>query len=43
MQEVVEKYGEKQFDEWLQTDTGAKWMDDARWYAQYGESSKKDR
>lgn len=43
VQEVVEKYGEKQFDEWLQTDTGAKWMDDARWYAQYGESSKKDR
>lgn len=41
VQEVVEKYGEKQFDEWLQTDTGAKWMDDARWYAQYGESSKK--
>ena len=41
MQEVVEKYGEKQFDEWLQTDKGAKWMDDARWYAQYGESSKK--
>ena len=41
MQEVVEKYGEKQFDEWLQTDTGAKWMDDALWYAQYGESSKK--
>ncbi len=30
VQEVVEKYGEKQFDEWLQTDTGAKWMDDAR-------------
>ena len=27
VQEVVEKYGEKQFDEWLQTDTGAKWMD----------------
>lgn len=41
VQEVVEKYGEKQFDEWLQTDTGAKWMDDALWYAQYGESSKK--
>lgn len=41
VQEVVEKYGEKQFDEWLQTDTGAKWMDDARRYAQYGESSKK--
>lgn len=41
VQEVVEKYGEKQFDEWLQTDKGAKWMDDARWYAQYGESSKK--
>ena len=41
VQEVVDKYGEKQFDEWLQTDTGAKWMDDARWYAQYGESSKK--
>ena len=41
MQEVVEKYGEKQFDEWLQTDKGAKWMDDALWYAQYGESSKK--
>lgn len=41
VQEVVEKYGEKQFDEWLQTDTGAMWMDDARWYAQYGESSKK--
>lgn len=43
VQEVVEKYGEKQFDEWLQTDTGAKWMDDALWYAQNGESSKKDR
>ena len=41
VQEVVEKYGEKQFDEWLQTDTGAKWMDDALWYAQYGQSSKK--
>lgn len=41
VQEVVEKYGEKQFDEWLQTDKGAKWMDDALWYAQYGESSKK--
>lgn len=41
VQEVVEKYGEKQFDEWLQTDTGAKWMDDALWYAQYGESRKK--
>lgn len=41
VQEVVEKYGEKQFDEWLQTDTGAKWMNDAQWYAQYGESSKK--
>lgn len=41
VQEVVEKYGEKQFDEWLQTDTGAKWMDDALWHAQYGESSKK--
>lgn len=41
VQEIVEKYGEKQFDEWLQTDTGAKWMDDALWYAQYGESSKK--
>lgn len=41
VQEVVEKYGEKQFDEWLQTDTGAKWMGDALWYAQYGESSKK--
>ena len=41
VQEVVEKYGEKQFDEWLQTDTGAKWMDDALGYAQYGESSKK--
>lgn len=33
VQEVVEKYGEKQFDEWLQTDKGAKWMDDALWYA----------
>lgn len=41
VQEVVEKYGEKQFDEWLQTDKGAKWMEDALWYAQYGESSKK--
>ena len=41
VQEVVEKYGEKQFDEWLQTDKGAKWMDDALWYAQYGQSSKK--
>lgn len=41
VQEVVDKYGEKQFDEWLQTDKGAKWMDDALWYAQYGESSKK--
>ena len=41
VQEVVEKYGEKQFDEWLQTDTGAKWMDDALWYAQNGQSSKK--
>lgn len=42
VQEVVEKYGEKQFDEWLQTDPdAAKWMDDALWYAQYGESSKK--
>lgn len=41
VQEIVEKYGEKQFDEWLQTDKGAKWMDDALWYAQYGESSKK--
>ena len=41
VQEVVEKYGEKQFDEWLQTDKGAKWMDDALWYAQYGESRKK--
>ena len=41
MQEVVDKYGEKQFDEWLQTDKGAKWMEDALWYAQYGESSKK--
>lgn len=41
VQEVVEKYGEKQFDEWLQTDKGAKWMDDALWYAQCGESSKK--
>ena len=29
VQEVVDKYGEKQFDEWLQTDKGAKWMDDA--------------
>ena len=27
VQEVVDKYGEKQFDEWLQTDKGAKWMD----------------
>lgn len=45
VQEVVEKYGEKQFDEWLQTDTGAKkWMEDALWYAaQYGESSKKTK
>lgn len=41
VQEIVEKYGEKQFDEWLQTDKGAKWMDDALWYAQNGESSKK--
>ena len=42
VQEVVEKYGEKKFDEWLQTDPDAKnWMEDARWYAQYGESSKK--
>lgn len=42
VQEVVEKYGEKQFDEWLQTDPdAAKWMDDALWYAQYGQSSKK--
>lgn len=41
VQEVVEKYGEKQFDEWLQTDTGAKWMDDALWCAQYGQSSEK--
>lgn len=42
VQEVVEKYGEKQFDEWLQTDPNAKkWMEDALWYAQYGESSKK--
>lgn len=41
VQEVVEKYGEKKFDEWLQTDTGANWMDDALWYAQYGQSSKK--
>ena len=41
VQEVVDKYGEKQFDEWLQTDKGAKWMDDALWYAQDGESSKK--
>lgn len=41
VQEIVEKYGEKQFDEWLQTDKGAEWMDDALWYAQYGESSKK--
>lgn len=41
VQEVVDKYGEKQFDEWLQTDKGAKWMDDALWYAQCGESSKK--
>lgn len=41
VQEVVEKYGEKQFDEWLQTDAGVKWMDDAKWYAQYGQSSKK--
>ncbi len=45
VQEVVEKYGEKQFDEWLQTDTGAKkWMEDAlRYAAQYGESSKKTK
>lgn len=41
VQEVVEKYGEKQFDEWLQTDPGAKWMDDALWCAQHGQSSKK--
>lgn len=41
VQQVVDKYGEKQFDEWLQTDTGAKWMDDALRYAQYGQSSKK--
>lgn len=42
VQEVVEKYGEKKFDEWLQTDPNAKnWMDDALWYAQYGQSSKK--
>lgn len=33
VQQVVDKYGEKQFDEWLQTDKGAKWMDDALWYA----------
>ena len=45
VQEVVEKYGEKQFDEWLQTDTGAKkWMENAlRYAAQYGESSKKTK
>lgn len=42
VQEVVEKYGEKKFDEWLQTDPNAKnWMEDALWYAQYGQSSKK--
>ena len=40
VQEVVEKYGEKQFDKWIQTD-GAKWMDDALWCAQYGQSSEK--
>ena len=41
VQEVVEKYGEKKFDEWLQTDTGANWMDDALWCAQYGQSNQK--
>lgn len=40
VQEVVDKYGEKQFDKWIQTD-GAKWMDDALWCAQYGQSSEK--
>ena len=40
VQEVVEKYGEKQFDKWIQTD-GANWMDDALWCAQYGQSSEK--
>lgn len=45
VQEVVEKYGEKKFDEWLQTDPNAKkWMDESLWYAaQYGESSKKTK
>ena len=44
VQEVVEKYGEKKFDEWLQTDPDAKnWMEDALWYAQYGQPSKKTK
>lgn len=40
VQEVVQKYGEQKFDEWLQTEDGIKWMKKAQRNAmQWGDSS----